>query len=88
MSGLSKNSPSPFFNRMKATTMMRHHLILLTLTIVSLAVTVERPVNAAEVQRPNIIFFLTDDQRNDTLGCTGHPIVKTPTIALVSTAPI
>lgn len=31
-------------------------------------------------QRPNIIFFFTDDQRNETLGCYGHPIVKTPTI--------
>ncbi len=30
--------------------------------------------------QPNILFFLTDDQRNDTLGCAGHPIVKTPTI--------
>jgi arylsulfatase A-like enzyme len=30
--------------------------------------------------RPNIIFFLTDDQRFDFLGCSGHPIVKTPTI--------
>lgn len=29
---------------------------------------------------PNILFFLTDDQRNDTLGCAGHPIVKTPVI--------
>ena len=29
---------------------------------------------------PNIIFLLTDDQRNDTLGCAGHPIVKTPNI--------
>lgn len=27
---------------------------------------------------PNILFFLVDDQRNDTLGCAGHPIVKTP----------
>ena len=31
-------------------------------------------------QRPNILFFLVDDQRNDTLGCAGHPIVKTPAI--------
>ncbi len=30
--------------------------------------------------RPNIIFFLTDDQRHDTLGCAGNPIVETPTI--------
>jgi arylsulfatase A-like enzyme len=34
----------------------------------------------AAPDRPNILFFLADDQRNDTLGCAGHPIVKTPTI--------
>ena len=33
-----------------------------------------------DASKPNILFFLTDDQRNDTLGCAGHPIVKTPTI--------
>lgn len=31
-------------------------------------------------KRPNIIFILTDDQRWDTLGCMGNPIIKTPTI--------
>ena len=31
-------------------------------------------------EKPNIIFFLTDDQRNDMLGCAGHDIIKTPTI--------
>jgi arylsulfatase A-like enzyme len=30
--------------------------------------------------RPNIVFFLIDDQRDDTLGCAGHPIVKTPVV--------
>ena len=31
-------------------------------------------------KKPNIIFFLTDDQRYDFLGCSGHPVVKTPNI--------
>jgi arylsulfatase A-like enzyme len=30
--------------------------------------------------RPNIIFFLSDDHRSDMLGCAGHPILKTPAI--------
>jgi arylsulfatase A-like enzyme len=30
--------------------------------------------------RPNIIFFLSDDQRDDFLGCAGHPFLKTPHI--------
>ena len=28
----------------------------------------------------NIVFLLADDQRFDFLGCTGHPILKTPHI--------
>ncbi|SFR93636.1 Tat (twin-arginine translocation) pathway signal sequence [Dyella sp. OK004] len=35
---------------------------------------------------PNIIFFLADDQRNDTLGCTGDRIVKTPRIDALASA--
>ncbi|MBH53124.1 MAG: acetylglucosamine-6-sulfatase [Opitutaceae bacterium] len=34
----------------------------------------------AHSKAPNILFFFADDQRNDTLGVEGHPIVKTPTI--------
>jgi arylsulfatase A-like enzyme len=34
---------------------------------------------AAE-KRPNIVFVLVDDQRNTTLGCAGHPQIKTPVI--------
>lgn len=33
-----------------------------------------------EENRPNIVFILVDDQRNDVMSCAGHPIVKTPTI--------
>ncbi len=34
---------------------------------------------AAE-KRPNIVFVLVDDQRNTSLGCAGHPQIKTPVI--------
>jgi len=29
-------------------------------------------------KRPNIIFLLTDDQRWDSMGCMGNPIIQTP----------
>ncbi|MFK8010894.1 MAG: sulfatase [Marinicellaceae bacterium] len=35
-------------------------------------------------KQPNIIILLADDQRNDTLGCAGHPIVQTPNIDLLA----
>lgn len=35
---------------------------------------------SASTEQPNIVFLLIDDQRNDTLGCAGHPIIKTPVI--------
>ena len=34
--------------------------------------------------RPNILFFITDQQRADWLGCMGHPVVKTPNIDAVA----
>ncbi|RJP25587.1 MAG: DUF4976 domain-containing protein [Candidatus Omnitrophota bacterium] len=36
--------------------------------------------------RPNLVFLLVDDQRNDTLGCAGHPILKTPVIDSLAAA--
>ena len=36
--------------------------------------------------RPNILLLYADDQRNHTLGCAGHPIVKTPNIDRLATA--
>ena len=29
---------------------------------------------------PNILFLLTDNQRNDLLGCAGNPIIQTPNL--------
>lgn len=31
-------------------------------------------------KKPNVVFILVDDQRNTTLGCAGHPQIKTPVI--------
>lgn len=31
-------------------------------------------------KRPNFVFFITDQQRADWLGCYGHPVLKTPNI--------
>jgi arylsulfatase A-like enzyme len=31
-------------------------------------------------ERPNILFILTDDQRFDTMGCAGNPIIRTPNV--------
>lgn len=37
--------------------------------------------SAAEPARPpNILFLFADDQRHDTLGAAGHPIVRTPAL--------
>ncbi len=35
---------------------------------------------ATAEDRPNIIFFLTDDHRYDALGFMGHPFLKTPNL--------
>lgn len=39
---------------------------------------VVNPVSAAKP--PNVVFFLSDDQRADFLGCAGHPFLQTPAI--------
>ena len=35
---------------------------------------------SAAAQKPNFLLLYADDQRNHTLGCAGHPVVKTPNI--------
>ena len=35
---------------------------------------------AQAASKPNIIFLLADDQRNDVLGCYGNALIQTPTI--------
>ncbi|MCC9608060.1 sulfatase-like hydrolase/transferase [Blastopirellula sp. JC733] len=33
-----------------------------------------------KAERPNLVFLLTDDQRYDTLGCTGNQFIETPNL--------
>jgi len=36
-------------------------------------------LNAAQ-QKPNVVVFISDQQRQDTLGCYGNPLVRTPNL--------
>ena len=56
---------------------MSRWLAAVCLVVVCLVHSIGR---AAESTKPNIIFFLSDDQRADFLGCAGHPILQTPNI--------
>lgn len=37
-------------------------------------------LSSSRTEKPNILFLLTDDQRWDSLGCMGNPIVQTPNL--------
>jgi arylsulfatase len=36
--------------------------------------------SAKHLERPNILFITTDEQRFDCLGCSGNPIIRTPNL--------
>ncbi|MGY8770437.1 MAG: sulfatase family protein [Pirellulales bacterium] len=57
-----------------------YQLLLITASCWFVSNLASSSVFAAEKKQPNILFFFTDDQRFDTLGCAGHPIIKTPNI--------
>jgi len=39
---------------------------------------------ARNIDRPNIVFILTDDQRHDAMGCAGNRLVRTPNLDLLA----
>lgn len=68
--------------RMKMQSMKIRRRIMLTSVILLLGMSLPASVagDTTRPKHPNILFLLVDDQRNDTLGCAGHPIVQTPVI--------
>lgn len=52
--------------------------ILLVLALINVSVHCGASYGKPASDRPNIVFVLTDDQRFDVNGFSGHPIVETP----------
>jgi arylsulfatase A-like enzyme len=55
-------------------------LFAATTWVIGIPVKDARAEDDNDVSRPNIIFLLTDDQRDNTFGAMGHPFVKTPNV--------
>ena len=60
---------------------MRPMLLATALCLITVLQLARAPMaQAAEQNRPNVIFFLSDDHRAGFLGCAGHPVIRTPVI--------
>ena len=53
---------------------------IITIAAVFLGLLAGRVAAEEESTQPNIIFFLADDQRDDTLGTAGNTIIQSPTL--------
>ncbi|MEZ6113446.1 MAG: sulfatase [Pirellulaceae bacterium] len=61
--------------------MLNPRTLLRLLLVVVCGMTLAELASADEAAaRPNILFFLSDDQRASFMGCAGHEILKTPTM--------
>jgi len=55
---------------------MKHRSVIFALSMVLFF----SPFQASQAAKPNVLFILCDDLRWDSLGCAGHPFLKTPNI--------
>ena len=82
MKDLTNEKPSHAHRR---TRHMRSMVLAWALFLVALPL-LRFPIEAAEGDRPNILFVLCDDIRWNALGCMGHPFVRTPNLDRLSRA--
>ncbi len=61
---------------------IRQIITLVTFVVTTAAVT----FGASAVERPNIIFFLTDDHAAPSIGCYGSKLMKTPNLDRIANA--
>lgn len=59
---------------------IRHRRLLLAPLVVLLLASAAGESPGAPPERPNVLFFLSDDHRHDQLGCAGHAFLQTPHI--------
>ncbi len=59
---------------------MKDTLKLLFFAIIVMVFNRCKHIETQRFDRPNVLFVLVDDQRNDVLSAAGHSIIKTPTI--------
>jgi arylsulfatase A-like enzyme len=79
--GNRKHRPSERVNSLANHVLTQNRNIAMKLSPTPiLAILLSLSCFAKAADRPNILFFFVDDQRNDTLGCAGHPIIRTPNI--------
>jgi len=55
---------------------MKHLSVIFALSMVLFF----SPFQSSQAAKPNVLFILCDDLRWDSLGCAGHPFLKTPNI--------